>query len=43
MKMWKTIFALFGAVVLLCACNTVRGVGQDIEKSGEAIQKAATK
>jgi entericidin B len=43
MKMWKTIFALFGAVVLLSACNTVRGVGQDIEKGGEAIQKAATK
>ena len=23
----------------LSACNTVRGVGQDIEKGGEAIQK----
>jgi entericidin B len=43
MKMWKTIFALLSAVVLLSACNTVRGVGQDIEKGGEAIQKAATK
>jgi predicted small secreted protein len=24
----------------LAGCNTVRGVGQDIEKGGEAIQKA---
>ncbi|MCB1959104.1 MAG: entericidin A/B family lipoprotein [Rhodocyclaceae bacterium] len=28
------------AVVTLSGCNTVRGVGQDIEKGGEAIQKA---
>lgn len=26
------VFSLYG-------CNTVRGVGQDIEKAGEAIQK----
>ncbi|HPR06565.1 MAG TPA: entericidin A/B family lipoprotein [Denitromonas sp.] len=31
------------ALVSLSACNTVRGVGQDIEKGGEAIQKAAKK
>ncbi|CAN4270443.1 COG5510 Predicted small secreted protein [Methylophilaceae bacterium] len=24
----------------LSACNTVRGVGKDIEKGGEAIQKS---
>ena len=24
----------------LAACNTVRGVGKDIEKGGEAIQKS---
>ncbi len=24
----------------LAGCNTVRGLGQDIEKGGEAIQKA---
>ena len=28
------------AVPALAGCNTVRGVGQDIEKGGEAIQKA---
>ena len=33
---------VFGVVValLLAGCNTVRGVGKDIEKGGEVIQKA---
>jgi predicted small secreted protein len=30
-------------VVSLAACNTVRGIGQDIEKAGESIQKAGSK
>ena len=29
-----------GVVLNLGGCNTVRGIGQDIEKGGEAIQKA---
>jgi len=30
------------AVAALCAgCNTVEGVGKDIQKGGEAIQKSA--
>ncbi|MDP3482294.1 MAG: entericidin A/B family lipoprotein [Sulfuricella sp.] len=28
------------AAAILAGCNTMRGVGQDIEKGGEAIQKA---
>ena len=33
--------AIVGGVILnMGGCNTVRGVGQDIEKGGEAIQKA---
>ncbi|MHB1291263.1 MAG: entericidin A/B family lipoprotein [Sulfuricella sp.] len=34
--------AIVAAVVSvsMTGCNTVRGVGQDIEKGGEAIQKA---
>jgi predicted small secreted protein len=24
---------------LLCACNTVQGIGKDLEKGGEAIQR----
>ncbi|MEZ5626796.1 entericidin A/B family lipoprotein [Denitromonas sp.] len=42
----KRLIALIVAVMAvgsLSACNTVRGVGQDIEKGGEAIQKAAKK
>lgn len=31
------------AVFLLSGCNTVQGLGKDIEKGGEAIQKAASK
>lgn len=29
-----------GVVFSLYGCNTVRGVGQDLEKAGEAIQKS---
>ncbi len=28
-------------VVALAGCNTVEGVGKDIKKAGEAIEKAA--
>jgi entericidin B len=28
-------------VLALSACNTLSGVGKDIEKAGEAIQKSA--
>jgi entericidin B len=31
-------FVLLAA--LLTGCNTVRGIGQDIEKGGEAIQRS---
>jgi predicted small secreted protein len=37
----KLVTLLFiGTMIVLAGCNTVRGVGQDIEKGGEAIQKA---
>lgn len=29
-----------GVVFSIYGCNTVRGVGQDIEKAGEAIQRS---
>ena len=32
-----------GVVYSIYGCNTVRGVGQDIEKAGAAIQKAGSK
>ena len=28
------------SVLILVGCNTVRGVGQDLEKAGEAVQKS---
>ncbi len=36
------LFTLVSATVLL-ACNTVQGLGKDIEKGGQAIERAATK
>ncbi|AFJ98037.1 lipoprotein toxin entericidin B [Cronobacter sakazakii] len=42
----KTIAALFSALVLsslLTACNTTRGVGEDIQDGGSAISGAATR
>jgi entericidin B len=31
------------AVVGLSACNTLRGIGQDVQKAGSAIEDAAKK
>ena len=30
-------------VLLLSACNTVKGVGQDIQKGGQVLENAAKK
>ena len=37
------IIILMAAVLTLAGCNTVRGVGQDIEKAGGAIERAGSK
>jgi len=37
------IAVLIAAVLTLAGCNTVRGVGQDIEKAGGAIERAGSK
>ena len=34
------IMALLVLLVVLVGCNTVHGVGQDVEKAGEAIKKS---
>ncbi len=34
------LLALIVCVAVLAGCNTVRGVGKDVEKAGEAIQKS---
>jgi entericidin B len=40
MRYLVVLFTLVG-VMGLSACNTVEGLGQDIKKGGEAIEKAA--
>lgn len=40
----KSIIALFSVLVfssLLTACNTTRGVGEDVSAGGRAIQRSA--
>jgi entericidin B len=35
------VLAACAATLLAAACNTVEGVGQDVEKAGEAVAGAA--
>lgn len=37
----KLLLATMLAGLMLAGCNTVQGVGRDIEKGGQAIEKAA--
>jgi predicted small secreted protein len=37
------IAVLIAAVLTLAGCNTIQGVGQDIEKAGSAIERAGSK
>jgi predicted small secreted protein len=34
------IIAILICALALTACNTVQGVGKDLEKAGEAVQKS---
>ncbi len=34
------IIAMLICMLMLAGCNTVKGVGKDVEKAGEAIQKS---
>jgi entericidin B len=36
----KRAITLIVAMMVLAGCNTVAGVGKDVEKAGEAIQKS---
>lgn len=36
----KKLFFFVMVATSLSACNTVQGIGKDIEKGGEAIQKS---
>ena len=41
MKILAFIFVAIISAMSVFACNTVQGVGKDIEKGGQAIEKAA--
>lgn len=38
---WAGIAFISMAAMMTTACNTIQGVGQDIESAGKAIEKAA--
>ncbi|MEY5097922.1 MAG: Entericidin EcnA/B family [Pseudomonadota bacterium] len=40
MKQFTALIAVFSLLVL-GGCNTMRGIGQDLEKAGSTIEKAA--
>ena len=35
------VFVAFVMMLSLSACNTVQGIGKDVKKGGEVIEKAA--
>ena len=41
----KTTFAtlIVGLTLLLSGCNTVKGVGQDVQKAGSVLENAGRK
>ena len=42
MKSLTTLF-ITAALLLLVGCNTVKGVGQDLQRAGSSIEDAAKK
>jgi entericidin B len=38
----KRIAGLLVAMLMLSACNTIHGMGQDIQRGGEKVKEAAT-
>ena len=43
MKKIATLLSLVTIALALSGCNTLRGMGQDIQKAGSAIEGAANK
>jgi predicted small secreted protein len=41
--MKPVIAAVIVAMLTLAGCNTVQGLGQDIQKAGDAIERAGSK
>ena len=43
MKKLVSVLLLASIVLALSACNTIEGVGKDVQKAGEAVEDAADK
>ena len=41
MKMLVTVLLTLSFVLALSACNTIEGVGKDVQKAGEKVEDAA--
>ena len=41
MRKTSALLAVFLTGLVLSGCNTVQGMGQDIQKAGNAIERAA--
>ena len=39
--MFRPLAVVIACLAVLAGCNTVKGVGQDIQKAGHAIENAA--
>lgn len=40
-KKMRVLIAVLAAVAFLAGCNTVQGVGKDVQGAGEAVENAA--
>jgi entericidin B len=38
----KALILLLATLTLLAGCNTIAGIGKDVEAAGSAVDKAAT-
>ena len=42
-RIFLTIIAIVFSASVLTACNTVKGVGKDVQQGGQAIERTAQK
>ncbi len=42
MKTMKKLFVAVAAVIAVTGCNTIAGMGKDLQAAGSAVDKAAT-
>lgn len=41
--MKRILFVCLASLYLLAGCNTIEGIGKDIQKGGEKVEEAAKK